>query len=118
MITTPVICRFRKLGCAVTAKVKLRLWRRRARQLAVLICHSSDGGFRAGGVRVPVRIGGGGCASRPLVLLCIPRMQLKAGSWAARVAVPHHGLGSERAVGFRPVRRDRVVGGAYPRNGR
>src|SRR5260221_12293585 len=59
MITTPAICRFRKLGCAVTAKVKIAPTAIRVRQLAVLICHSSDGGFRLGAVRAPTRIRGG-----------------------------------------------------------
>src|SRR5260370_37860415 len=53
MITTPAICRFRKLGCAVTAKVKIAPMAIKVRQLAVLICHSSHGGFRTAGSGVP-----------------------------------------------------------------
>src|SRR5260221_12460482 len=53
MITTPAICRFRKLGCAVTAKVKIAPMAIKVRQLAVLICHSSHGGFRTAGSGFP-----------------------------------------------------------------
>jgi hypothetical protein len=40
MITTPAVCRLRKLGCALTAKVKIAPMASKVRQLAVLRCDS------------------------------------------------------------------------------
>src|ERR1700683_4447269 len=43
MMTTPAICRFRKLGWALTANVKIAPMAIKARLVAVLICRSSSG---------------------------------------------------------------------------
>jgi hypothetical protein len=56
MITAPVICRLRKLGCAVTAKLKMAPIAINVRQLAVLIGHSSDGDSGSAAARVTVRL--------------------------------------------------------------
>src|SRR5258707_9011623 len=53
MITTPAICRLRKLGCPVTAKVKIAPTAFRARQLAFLLCLPSDGDSGSAGSRFP-----------------------------------------------------------------
>jgi len=50
MMTRPATCRFRKLGCPVTAKVRIAPMASKVRQLAVLICHPSDESYRAGTV--------------------------------------------------------------------
>jgi hypothetical protein len=78
MITMPAICRFRKWGYAVTAKVKIAPMAMKVSQLAVLICHSSDEGFRAEGGQGSAWIRGGQRASHPPVRHRVRGAQLTA----------------------------------------